>query len=114
VKGFGNLVRGSGEDAGRITALIEALDGKRKIAELLDECNKSEGISLTIGSESEIEELFDYSVVAHPFAGTGGLEGGLGIIGPKRMDYSHIISLVAYAAKALSHRLTHQRIEEFN
>ena len=52
--------------------------------------------------------------MAHPFAGTGGLEGGLGIIGPKRMDYSHIISLVAYAAKALSHRLTHQRIEEFN
>ncbi len=101
-------------DLAGIKALFAAIDEKSMLAELLDDCLKSDGIYLVIGSESEIGELADYTVVAHPFSGLSGMAGAVGIIGNKRMNYGHVMALVAYTARSVSGRLTCQSIGEEN
>lgn len=111
IEGASNLLshlEGSG-DYEIVKALFETLSEKEKLVSLLDECIKSDGISLSIGAESEIEGLSGFSVITHPFSGYGGLEGAVGIIGSKRMDYGHVMALVAYAAKSVSGRLSSDR-----
>lgn len=89
-----------------VKALFETLSEKGRLVSLLDECIKSDGISLAIGAESQIEGLNGFTVITHPFTGYGGMEGAVGIIGRKRMDYGHAMALVAYAAKSVSGRLS--------
>lgn len=114
VDGAANLLGGGDErgSVGKVKALFRALDEKAGLLALLDGCLNSGGVSLTIGAESEMEELFDYTLVAHPFSGGDGSKGALGIIGGKRMNYAGNIALVAYAADAVSRRLAGRGAEE--
>ena len=60
---------------------------------------------VSIGSENQIEELQEYSFVSKDYK-LGDISGTLGIIGPKRMEYSKIVAIVDYMAKMLSEVLT--------
>lgn len=116
IEGANNLLsqlEGSG-DYQVVKALFETLSEKGRLVSLLDECIKNDGISLTIGAESEIEGLSGFSVITHPFSGYGGMEGAVGIIGRKRMDYGLVMALVAYAAKSVSGRLSSNRTRSVN
>jgi len=56
---------------------------------------------ITIGSENEDEKLREYSLITKEY-NFGDIKGVLGIIGPKRMEYSKIVSIVAYISEILS------------
>ncbi len=58
-------------------------------------------VSVTIGSESKEEKLNDYSIVVKEY-NIGQVAGSIGIIGPKRMTYSHEIASVVQMAEILS------------
>jgi len=116
IEGANNLLSQSDRsgDYEIIKALFETLSEKERLVSLLDECIKSDGINLTIGAESQIEGLSGFSVITHPFSGYGGMEGAVGIIGRKRMDYGHVMALVAYAAKSVGERLSSDRTRRAN
>lgn len=61
-------------------------------------------INIYIGEENEKEELKDLSIVT--FKHTVGNKdfGTIGIIGPKRMDYSKVISVMKYISKKLNEK----------
>ena len=63
------------------------------LAELVTETlNKDEkGIQVYIGSESPIQSMKDCSVVTATYELGQGLQGTIGIIGPKRMDYENVM-----------------------
>lgn len=96
------------EQAGidRIRSLFETLTQKRDILHLLDGCLASDGIKIFIGNESGYDALDDCSLVTAPYASQGKIVGVLGVIGPTRMDYDHVISAVDVTAKLLSAALT--------
>jgi len=100
------------EDLAGVKALFAAMDEKSMLMEILGNCLKNDGIYLVVGSESEIDGLADYTVVAHPFSGLSGMAGAVGIIGNKCMNYGHVMALVAYTARSVSGRLTSQNIGE--
>ena len=54
------------------------------------------------------EKLSDYSTITKEYK-IGDLKGTLGIMGPKRMDYSKIIAAVVYIAEQLTQELTKPR-----
>ena len=56
---------------------------------LLDEENT--GIQVYIGNESPIQTMKDCSVVTATYELGEGMKGTIGIIGPKRMDYEHVL-----------------------
>ena len=62
----------------------------------------ADDINVYIGDEGENEQLKDFSIVT--FKHTVGNKdlGTIGIIGPKRMDYSKVISVMKYINKKLN------------
>ena len=81
-------------DNGKASELIQTLEEKQMLAELVTETlNKDDkGIQVYIGSESPIQSMKDCSVVTATYELGQGLQGTIGIIGPKRMDYENVMS----------------------
>ncbi len=89
------------KDREKLRSLIEVLEEKKLLAELVSAKGIKEGISITIGKEIERGEMQSCSLVTSPYK-AGKVRGTIGIIGPTRMRYSKLVSTVEYAAKLLS------------
>jgi len=97
------------EDHEQLQSIIELIENKDVIIHILDKKKKEDAdLSITIGKENQDEKLSDYSLITKEYK-VGDLKGTLGIMGPKRMDYSKIIAAVVYIAEQLSRELTKQR-----
>ena len=102
VNGRMNVFR-SFMDLSRIQEMLAVLEEKKKLIHLLDECLDLEGVRLFIGSESDLGRTSGCSVVAAHFKWAEGLfPGTLGVLGPTRLDYAHVIPLVDFTTKVLS------------
>lgn len=88
------------EDLQRLKRILRAFEEKSVIVRLLDRAIESGAVQISIGPENEAEEFRDVSVVASGY-GHGGTAGGIGLIGPVRMDYSRVIPLVEHTARLL-------------
>ena len=86
----------------KMKGLFRAFEEKNLLITLLDKCLAAEGIHVTIGSESECSEMEDFSLVSSPYGRIDRRLGILGILGPRRMNYSRVIPLVEYTAQLLT------------
>lgn len=101
VNGRMNVFR-SFMDLAHIREMLAVLEEKKGLVNLLDKCLDLDGVQLFIGAEAELSRS-GCAVVAAPFKGTNGLHPGtLGVLGPTRMDYAHVIPLVGFTTKVLS------------
>jgi heat-inducible transcriptional repressor len=80
---------------------INILDTKELVADMLNS-GFAEDINVYIGEENEKDELKDFSIVTFKHKVNGKDLGTIGIIGPKRMDYSKVISVMKYINKKLN------------
>ncbi len=93
-------------DVERMRRLFEAFEDKSRIIKLLDmTLNKSAGVRIVLGSENELHDLKEISLISSPYRRGDTQLGVLGVIGPLRMDYSKIIPAVDFIAKLLSQLL---------
>jgi heat-inducible transcriptional repressor len=92
-------------DVKRLRELFDALDRKRDLLHLFDQCLVADGVRIFIGAESGYRVLDECSVVTAPYSINGRAAGVLGVIGPTRMAYSRIIPVVRETAKLLSEGL---------
>ncbi len=93
------------KDREKLRSLIEVLEEKKLLAELVSAKGIKEGITITIGKEIERGEMQSCSLVTSPYK-AGKVRGTIGIIGPTRMRYSKLASMVEYTAKLLSDMLS--------
>ncbi|MCX6826489.1 MAG: heat-inducible transcriptional repressor HrcA [candidate division Zixibacteria bacterium] len=91
-------------DRNRITDFFKLLENQKSLIEFLESKSVGEGIVITIGSENEINEMRSCSLVISKYQ-TGNNFGVIGILGPTRMPYSKLVSIVDYTAKSLSDAL---------
>lgn len=84
------------EDLGRVRGVVELIENEDIIIHLLDnkEYNQ-DGIKVLIGKELNNELLEDYSLIVSNYE-VGAASGSIGLIGPKRMNYSKMVSLVKH------------------
>jgi len=94
---FGNI--------SRMRSLFRAFEEKATMVRLLDKCIEPKGVQISIGSENTIQEIETCSLVTSTYSCRGEVLGALGVIGPRRMNYSRIIPLVDYTAKLLTELL---------
>ena len=80
---------------------MNILDKKELMEDMLNS-GFAEDINVYIGEESEKEELKDFSMVTFKHKIGNKDMGTIGIIGPKRMDYSKVISVMKYISKKLN------------
>jgi heat-inducible transcriptional repressor len=92
-------------DVQRLRGLFNALDHKRELLALFDQCLGTDGVQIFIGDESGYRVLDECSVVTAPYTVDGKVAGVLGVIGPMRMAYHRIIPLVSATARILSESL---------
>ena len=80
---------------------LSILDTKEEMLELFNS-GLAEDINVYIGDETEKEELKDLSIITFRHTAFGKDLGTIGIIGPKRMNYSKVISIMKYISKKLN------------
>lgn len=95
-------------DLDKLRVLFEAFSEKRRILHLLDQCLSNPGVQVFIGKESGFSVLDDCSLVTSTYQLDGAVMGVLGVIGPTRMAYKHVIPLVEMTARIMSAALKQQ------
>ena len=80
---------------------INVLDAKEVVLDILDS-GLANDINVYIGSETEHDELKNFSIVTFKHKIANKDIGTIGIIGPTRMDYSKVISVMKYISKKLN------------
>ena len=90
----------------KLQRLFNTLRAKQDLLDLLDRSMKVSGVSIFIGEESGYESFGDCSVVTAPYESDGEVIGTLGVIGPTRMSYGQVISVVNVTSKLLSSALS--------
>ncbi len=92
-------------DLSRVRRLFETFHDKARLVRLLNECLAGGGVRAWIGDDTELTSALDFSLVAAPYRVGEQVLGGLGILGPSRMEYDKVIPLVEYLADTLSEAL---------
>lgn len=84
--------------------IFQALEEKGPLLTLL--CSEGKGgVDILIGNENNIEQMRRCSVIKTAFSVKGARAGGIGIIGPTRMDYSQVASVLSAIVKKINHAL---------
>jgi len=106
VRGQANLLDESAlGDIERIRSLIDDLENKQSIADLLDSAREAESTRIFIGAENRLFALSGSSVIASPYRdGEGRVVGVLGVIGPTRLNYARVVPMVDFTAQSLGKR----------
>lgn len=74
--------------------LLDTLVERENLGELVDSVEKEHGIQVYIGNETPVKAMKDCSVVTASYELGEGVEGVIGIIGPKRMDYDKVVTVL--------------------
>lgn len=82
---------------------VNVLDEKDLVIDMLNS-GMAKDINVYIGEENDNEQLKDFSVVTFKHSVGDKDLGTIGIIGPKRMDYSKVISVMKYISKKMNEK----------
>jgi len=95
--GTANLARFQEDFSTTMHPVLEALEEQVVLLRLLGDTNET--VQVRIGHEQTEQNLRTTSLVAVDYGSSGSALGGLGIIGPTRMDYAGSIAAVAAVAR---------------
>ncbi|WP_117215681.1 heat-inducible transcriptional repressor HrcA [Allorhizocola rhizosphaerae] len=97
--GTANLARFNSLDlAGSLRPILEALEEEVILLKLFDEVQAG-STRVRIGDENEVADLRTTSVVSTGYGPGSTVVGGLGVLGPTRMDYPSTIATVRAVAR---------------
>lgn len=84
--------------------IINLAEDKNLVIHILQNSARSDNeVLITIGRENNDEKLKNYSVVTTSYK-LGDVKGNIGVIGPKRMNYARMVSLLQYTSKLINER----------
>ncbi len=90
------------EDISRFRSVVELIENEDIIIHVLDKFDTSNSdLQILIGSEINDELFDDYSLILSNYK-FGSASGSIGLIGPKRMNYSKMSTLVKYVSDLIS------------
>lgn len=103
VRGQANLLdEGALGDLERVRLLLDDLENKQSVAELLDSAREAESTRIFIGAENRLFALSGSSVIASPYRDREGrVVGVVGVIGPTRLNYARVVPMVDFTAQSL-------------
>ena len=90
----------------QIRDLLRTLEDKETLIRLLDRTRLAEGIQVFLGAETAMQALSQNSVVAASYGPEEQPIGALAVIGPMRMNYGKVMSVVDFTADTVSQLLS--------
>ncbi|MCW0213685.1 MAG: heat-inducible transcriptional repressor HrcA [Pseudonocardia sp.] len=103
--GTANLTRNTADFPGSMRQILEALEEQVVVLKLLASAQDPGLVTVRIGEENESSDLRTASVVSIGY-GPGTVLGGMGVVGPTRMDYPGTIAAVHAVARYVGEILT--------
>jgi heat-inducible transcriptional repressor len=108
VDGTSNIVsKADFSDFERLRGLLRTFEEKSRLVQILNECIERSAaaggnVQIVIGSENIAPTLQDCSLITAPYrVGSGTAMGTLSVLGPTRIEYARMISIVSYVARML-------------
>ena len=100
--GTANLTRNTADFGGSLRSVLEALEEQVVVLRLLAVQQQAGKVTVRIGHETEAEQMLGTSVVSTTYGSSGKVYGGMGVVGPTRMDYPGSIAAVHAVARYVS------------
>ncbi len=94
------------KDLNRAKSLLGVLEEKGVLLSIIKDSAQSSGVHAVIGTEIGRPEIQECSLVTATYHIGGEVIGAIGVIGPTRMRYSKMFSMVEFIADTLSEILT--------
>lgn len=85
--------------------VLDLLKEKDIINQLVFEASKKHQLDFKIGSENEIDEMKDLSIITTVYGREGKDIGTIGVIGPTRMTYGKVVSSIKYIRELLNREI---------
>lgn len=86
----------------QMLGIVELIENEEMVIHLLDgHPGDGRGVEVTIGGEHGNERMANYSLITTRYV-LGSTTGTIGLIGPKRMNYSKMIAVVEYIARTIT------------
>lgn len=106
IRGAGNILKQPEfVDHENLQGIIELIEDKNIVIHIMEKYrDRKDGVSISIGKEHEDSKFSEYSLISKEY-NIGDVKGVLGIIGPKRMEYSKVVAAVVFLAEQLSKEL---------
>ncbi|CAN5534696.1 heat-inducible transcriptional repressor HrcA [soil metagenome] len=91
------------EDPKNLKNLIELTENKNLVVHIFQNSSllNDQDVNISIGKENEQLKLKDLSILTTVYR-TGDVSGRIGVVGPKRMNYAKVVSLLEYTTKLIS------------
>ena len=87
-------------DRESLVHLLKILEDGKVLSEFISNAEQ-EGLLITIGKENRFDEILKCSIVTATYR-VGNVTGKIGVIGPTRMPYSKLVSVVEYTARSIT------------
>lgn len=87
-------------DVGKVKGILDLFDEAHTLVKLFSEA--SPGIQVRIGAENSVEAISNCSLITASYSIDGQLLGTIGILGPTRMEYGKVISLLDHLSKDMA------------
>lgn len=106
--GTANLTRNTADFGGSLRSVLEALEEQVVVLRLLAAQQEAGKVTVRIGHETEAEQMMGTSVVTTTYGSSGTVFGGMGVVGPTRMDYpgtmANVAAVAMYIGEVLGNR----------
>ncbi len=96
--GTANLTRNAADFGGSLRSILEALEEQVVVLRLLAAQQEAGKVTVRIGHETEAEQMVATSMVSTAYGTSDTVYGGMGVLGPTRMDYPGTMASVAAVA----------------
>lgn len=113
IDGMPNILnRNDFGDIDRLRELLKTMEEKSRLVKILNECISRDnptkgGVQVVIGAENLSTSMKDCTLITAPYSiGDGAAFGTLTVLGPTRVEYARMISIVGYVAKLLEKIIT--------
>ncbi|MED4570860.1 heat-inducible transcriptional repressor HrcA [Brevibacillus agri] len=93
-------------DVDKVKDILELLEQNDQLLHLIG--MPGEGLTVRIGQENQLDAIKQCSIITTSYSLGGKPAGMVGILGPTRMEYGKVISVLNYLAEGLSRMLTSQ------
>jgi heat-inducible transcriptional repressor len=96
--GTANLTRNAADFGGSLRSILEALEEQVVVLRLLAAQQEAGKVTVRIGHETAAEQMAGTSMISTAYGTSDTVFGGMGVLGPTRMDYPGTIASVAAVA----------------
>ncbi len=91
--------------------LLRMFEQKGRLADLMTTFADGEGLRVTIGEENPVAEMRECTMITSTYLYRNQVLGILGVVGPRRLPYPEIMSIVEETARHVTGELSRVRQE---